>query len=289
MRAADFLIERATGVLFHYTGTSAALKILKSGQFELASITGNKSEEVYAPKDHPYFLSLTRTTLGDYHRYVGTGGVLFKLDGDWFNSRYIVKPIDYWDSAWLHSDGSRTRESEDRVFSKEPTIPITPVTEVHVLLKQQDEYRSPQTRQLMISAKQQDIPVYLYTNERAWRILDKRNSIHPSQVKDILKGPPLRGSTRQPTDFVKPWIELIEKDRDEYLSDRAKRQLKNLLWYHDTTGDQNIGVDLSNARKPDAGDRASAVKLIKYMNDNGFKTTMDLKNAIYDKWKNIKS
>ena len=55
MRAADFLIERATGVLFHYTGTSAALKILKSGQFELASITGNKSEEVYAPKDHPYF------------------------------------------------------------------------------------------------------------------------------------------------------------------------------------------------------------------------------------------
>ena len=90
MRAADFLIERATSVLFHYTGTSAALKILKSGQFELASITGNKSEEVYAPKDHPYFLSLTRTTLGDYHRYVGTGGVLFKLDGDWFNSRYIV-------------------------------------------------------------------------------------------------------------------------------------------------------------------------------------------------------
>lgn len=44
MRAAEFLIERATSVLFHYTSTGAALKILKSGQFELASITGNRSE-----------------------------------------------------------------------------------------------------------------------------------------------------------------------------------------------------------------------------------------------------
>ena len=125
----------------------------------------------------------------------------------------------------------------------------------------------------MITAKKRDIPVYLYTDEKAWRLLDTRKSVQPSQAKDVLKGQPTRGSTRKPTDFVKPWIELIEKDKEEYLSDRAKRQLKNLLWYHDTTGDHNIGVDLSNARKPDAGDRASAVKLIKYMNDNGFKNT----------------
>jgi len=244
VRANEFLIERATSVVFHYTSTGAALKILQSGNFELASTTGNKSEEDYAPKGYPYFLSLTRTPTGDYHRYVGTGGVMFKMNGDWFNSRYIVKPIDYWNSAWLKSDGTRTRESEDRVFSKEPTIPITPVTEVHVLLKEQNEFRSPQTRQLMITAKKRDIPVYLYTDEKAWRLLDTRKSVQPSQAKDVLKGQPTRGSTRKPTDFVKPWIELIEKDREEYLSDRAKRQLKNLLWYHHTTGDHNIGVDL---------------------------------------------
>jgi len=282
------LNERATSVVFHYTSTGAALKILQSGNFELASVTGNPSEENYAPKGYPYFLSLTRTPTGDYHRYVGSGGVMFKMNGDWFNSRYIVKPIDYWNSAWLKSDGTRTRESEDRVFSKEPSIPITPVTEIHILLKEQNEYRSPQTRQIMITAKKKDIPAYLYTDEKAWRLLDTRKSVQPSQAKDVLKGQPTKGSTRKPTDFVKPWIELIEKDREEYLSDRAKRQLKNLLWYHDTTGDHNIGVDLSNARKPDAGDRASAVKLIKYMNDNGFKNTIELKNAIYDKWNKLK-
>jgi len=288
MRINEFLIERATSVVYHYTGTNAALKILQSGNFELASTTGNSSEEDYAPKGYPYFLSLTRTPTGDYHRYVGTGGVMFKIDGDWLNSRYIVKPIDYWNSAWLQSDGTRSREAEDRLFSKTPSVPITPVTEVHVLLKEQNEYRSPQTRQIMITAKQQGIPVYLYTDESAWRLLNKRKSIQPSQAKDVLKGQPTKGSTRKPTDFVKPWIELIEKDKEEYLSDRAKRQLKNLLWYHDTTGDHNIGVDLSNARKPDAGDRASAVKLIKYMNDNGFKNTTELKNSIYDKWNKLK-
>ena len=288
MKANEFLIERATSVVFHYTSTGAALKILQSGNFELASTTGNKSEEDYAPKGYPYFLSLTRTPTGDYHRYVGSGGVMFKMDGDWFNSRYKVKPIDYWNSAWLHSDGTRTREAEDRVFSKTPTIPITPVTEIHILLKEQNEFRSPQTRQLMITAKKRDIPVYLYTDESAWRLLDTRKSIQPSQAKDVLKGQQGPGYSRKPTDFVKPWIELIEKDKEEYLSDRAKRQLKNLLWYPDSDGDHNIGVDLSNARKPDAGDRASAVKLIKYMNDNNIKNTTELKNRIVDKWNKIK-
>jgi len=81
-------------------------------------------------------------------------------------------------------------------------------------LKEQNEYRSPQTRQIMITAKQKDIPAYLYTDEKAWRLLDTRKSVQPSQAKDVLKGQPTRGATRKPTDFVKPWIELIEKGQE---------------------------------------------------------------------------
>ena len=33
MRANEFLIERASSVVFHYTSTGAALKILQSGNF----------------------------------------------------------------------------------------------------------------------------------------------------------------------------------------------------------------------------------------------------------------
>ena len=98
MKATEFITERATSILFHYTSIEHARSIVKSGLFQLASVTGAKSEESYAPPGHPFFLSLTRTSHGDYHNYVGTGAVLFKLNGDWFNSRYIVKPIDKWDA-----------------------------------------------------------------------------------------------------------------------------------------------------------------------------------------------
>ena len=282
------LTERATSVLFHYTSTNAALKILTSGNFELASTTGNKSEEQYAPKGRPFFLSLTRTPQGDYHRYVGTGAVLFKMDGDWFNSRYVVKPIDYWERAWLHSDGSRSREAEDRVFSAEPTIPTTSITEVHVLLKEQDEFRSPRTRMLMFVAKKQGLPVFLYTDEAAWRLLDKRKAKSVKDAGDVLRGAQVpSGPSRKPSDYVKPWIELITKNDQAHLSERAKRLLKTMRYYGRPDEDQNMSVDLSNARKPDAGDRASAVWLIKYMQDNGFKTTLELKNNIEDKWNKI--
>ena len=282
------LTERATSVVYHYTSTMAALKILTSGNFELASTTGNRSEEQYAPKGRPFFLSLTRTPQGDYHRFVGTGAVLFKMDGDWFNSRYMVKPIDYWERAWLHSDGTRSREAEDRVFSAEPTIPITSITEVHVLLKEQDEFRSPRTRMLMFVAKKQGLPVFLYTDEAAWRLLDKRRAKSVKDAGDLLRGAQVpSGPSRKPTDYVKPWIELITKNDQAHLSDRAQRQLKTMRYYGRPDEDQNLSVDLSNARKPDAGDRASAVWLIKYMQANGFKTTLELKNSIEDKWNKI--
>ena len=283
------LTERGSSVLFHYTSTPAAKKILSSGNFELASVVGNRSEEKYAPEGYSYFLSLTRTVTGDYHRWVGTGAVLFKLDGDWFNSRYIVNPIDYWERSWLHSDGTRTREAEDRVFSKEATIPNNAITEVHVLLKEQHELRSPETRQLMILSKQQKLPVYLYTDEQAWRLLDKRRATTPSAARSVLRGAPAHGgSSRKPTDYVKPWIELIEKNKREQLSDRAQRLLKNIMYYSRDDEDNNMGVDLSNARKPNAGDRASAVELIGYLQKNGYgNNTVKLKNDLVAKWNPI--
>ena len=96
---------------------------------------------------------------------------MFVLDGQWFSQRYPVKPIDYWERSWQFSP-DRTREAEDRVFSKESAIPLGGVTAVHVLLKEQDESRSPLTRTILIEAKKLGIPTYLYTDE-ACRILVK--------------------------------------------------------------------------------------------------------------------
>jgi len=282
----EFLIERVTDVVYHYTSTLNALRILQSGEFHLASVVGTKSEEQYAPEGHPYFLSLTRSRVGDYHRYVGSSGVMFVLDGRWINARYKGAPIDYWDRAWLHSDGTRTREAEDRVFSREPTIPITPVTGIHVLIKEQSEFRSPATRKVLILAKQRDIPAWLYVDEDAWRLQDTRKAVSPHEAGNLLKGPDPSRVTRPPRDYLKRWLELIHRTDTKHLSKDADKLKYDIMYYgaYEPKGDQNLGVDLSNARKPDAGDRQSAIKIIDYMRQNGFKHTYELKNAMAEKW-----
>jgi hypothetical protein len=286
MRSQEFLIESVTDVVYHYTSTLKALKILQSGEFQLASVTGNRSEEHYAPEGHPYFLSLTRSRVGDYHRYVGDGAVMFVLDGRWINARYRGGPIDYWDRAWLHSGGTRTRESEDRVFSREPGIPIDPVTAVHVLLKEQDEWSSPATRKILLLAKQRGIPAWFYTDESAWRLQDTRKSIRPGEAGAVLRGPDPSRVTRPPRDYVKTWLELINRTATSQLSKDADKLRYNILVYgaYEPRGDQNLGVDLSNARKPDASDRQSATKIIDYMRQMGYRHTHELKNAMAEKW-----
>jgi hypothetical protein len=286
MRSQEFLIESVTDVVYHYTSTLKALKILQSGEFQLASVTGNRSEEHYAPEGHPYFLSLTRSRVGDYHRYVGDGAVMFVLDGRWINARYRGGPIDYWDRAWLHSGGTRTRESEDRVFSREPGIPIDPVTAVHVLLKEQDEWSSPATRKILLLARQRGISAWFYTDESAWRLQDTRKSISPSEAGAVLRGPDPSRVTRPPRDYVKRWLELINRTATRQLSQDADKLRYNILVYgaYEPRGDQNLGVDLSNARKPDAGDRQSATKIIDYMRQMGYRHTYELKNAMAEKW-----
>ena len=281
----DTLTEGATSVLYHYTGTPNALRILQSGVFELSSTVGNKSEEQYAPKGYPYFFSTTRSKVGDYHRYVGTGGVMFVLDGDWFSQRYPVKPIDYWERMWQHSP-DRTRESEDRVFAKEATIPINGVRAVHVLLKEQNETRSPQTRQILILAKKAGIPTYLYTDEKAWRLQDTRKALDIKQAAPVLKGQEPSRITRPSRDSLEDWLELIYKKNKGELSERAEKLRYTLVYYGSRypTEDQNLSVDMSNARKPGTIGHETAIKLIDYMRKNGIKSTVDLKNALVAKW-----
>lgn len=282
----EILDEGATSVLYHYTGTKHAYEILQSGEFQLSSVTGTQAEKQYAPEGYDYFFSTTRTRTGDYHRYVGTSAVMFVLDGNWFSQRYPVKPIDYWERSWLHAP-DRTREAEDRVFSKEPNIPIAGVKQVHVLIKEQNEFRSPLTRKLLILAKKQGIPAYLYIDERAWRLLDTRRAVSPSEASDVLRGQEPSRVQRDPFDYLTPWLELLYKNSVADLSEKANKIRYNLMYYGD--GDQGLGTEMGNARKPGNEGYETAIKINNIMRKNGFKTTLDLARAVKEKWKDIKA
>ena len=297
MRAYEFITEQtldeaATAVVYHYAGVSAAAKILTTGVFQLSSVTGNQSEEKYAPPGYPYFLSTTRSKVGDYHRYTGSSAVMFVLDGNWLNQRYKTKAVDYWERAWQHSGGDRTSESEDRVFTKTPEIPISGVLAVHVLIKEQHENRSPEIRTILIAAKKQGIPAYLYTDETSWRLQDTRKAVSPGAIAPILKGQQPRGysPSRPPTMYLEPWLELIYKNKKTELTPRAEKLRYDLVYYGSRypNEDSGLGTDMSNARKPNSTDYPTAVKINNYMRKNKFSNTVELKNAMVNKWENIK-
>lgn len=290
MRANEFLTEGATSVLYHYCGTSAALKILKSGNFLLSNVTGNFTERQYAPPGYPYFLSTTRSKVGDYHSYTGSSACMFVLDGNWLSSRYKVKPIDYWERAWAGTP-DKTREAEDRVFSKTPEISTNCITAVHLLLKTNMTNRSAEVRQILILNKTHGLPTFLYKDEKAWRLQDTRKAIQPSAATNLLKGPQhYQNMFRPANNGLNKWLELIYKNNKQDLSPEAAKLRYNLIYYGrtDSTGDQNLGVDMSNARKPGAGaEYDTANKITAFMRRNKYENTIALKTALVNKWEKI--
>lgn len=291
MRATEFIIEAATDTVYHYTSSVGAAQILRNQAFKLSIATGNPSEESYAPKGYPYFFSTSRSKVGDYHRYVGSGGVMFVLDGQWLSQRYPVKPIDYWERAW-QSSPDRSSESEDRVFSKTSEIPLTGVKSIHVLLTEQHPSRSALSREILILSRKLGIPAYFYTNEAAWRLQRPEKAVSVKQSGDLLKGPLYTKYTPRPVKGVKgygrsqlvDWLELIQKPTSQPLSDTATRVLRSLRYYGE--GASQLKNELINARKPNEREYPLAVKIISYMTKNNL-NIQTLVSKLKDKWENL--
>jgi len=295
MKITDILLENLSSIVYHYTRLDAASKILNTGEFELSSTLGSV-EEQYAPKGYHYFLSTTRTVLGGYHSTIGSDAVLFVLDGNWYNQRYPAGPVDYWlnrnPSVYFH----RQHEAEDRLFAKSPTIPITGVSSIHVYLsddpkeRQYNEYMGARARQVIMSAKKRSIPVYVYHDKEAWRLLNKRKSV-PISNNPTLKGPiPYSKRTPRKKSYIYPWIELITKTSSDQLSKDAKSLQYSLKYTYDNLdAAKGLANNLSNARKPSAGqDREDAVKIISYMRQNGLNNIGEFVESIAAKWKDKK-
>ena len=280
------LDEAASSVLFHYTGSvGAALNILKNNEFKLSISTGTV-EAQYAPKGYNYFMSATRSKVGGYHEIVGDTGVMFNLDGNWFNSRYPVKAIDYW--AGMHR-GDRHNESEDRIFAREPSIPADAITAIHILLKEKGEYGSPTTRQLMITSKKRGLPTYLYSDESAWRLQDIRRALPVSAARDILSGIKKTGyisSSNFGKRMLGPWSELIFKKSRSELSKKANDLRYGLTYWNGGQFSDDLGLrnEISNARKPGNSGYAEANKIIAAMRKIGANDVRDLLMFLHKKW-----
>jgi len=284
MRFKELLTERISSIVFHYTNLFAATKIISSGEFELSSTLGTDVESAFAPTGYPYFLSTTRTMTGGYHDYVGSGAAIFVLNGDWFNKRYPGKAVDYWQNRDPKLAAHRRHEAEDRIFSKDPTIPIGGVESLHVFLREDADARYRQlTRRLLIAAKTKNIPAYFYTDETAWRRLDTSKQ---GSVTVLTGGDEPKGYTRGHRGYLMPWMELLFGRDKTKLSKKANSLLYSLNYSYDRTSSrQGLATDLSNARKPNSGpDREHAVKIAQYMRKNKLADLAALIDNIKQRW-----
>lgn len=287
MRLYEFLTEGVSPIVYHYTNISKALKILQSGEFQLSSALGS-IEEKGMPRGNYYFLSTTRTRQGGYHNIIGQTAAMFVLDGTWFNQRYKSSPYDYWqnrDPAVAHH---RRHEAEDRVFSRESTIPIDGVTEVHVLVKPDAEKNHQLwARRTLLAARRRKISTFLYDNETHWRNMDKRKTISVRALSGQLGEP--RGHNSRGRKYMAPWLELIYANRKSSLSRDADKIRYGLQYtYNKQDAIQGLSNDFSNARKPDSGaDRQIVVKIISFMRQNNLSNVSELVEFLADKWKNI--
>jgi hypothetical protein len=224
--------------------------------------------------------------------------VLFVLNGDWYNRHYKASSVDYYQDRNPMSTAAsgRSSEAEDRIFSKEPTMSIGGVKEIHVLVGEgttsaTDSVKA-RARQILILAKKQNIPAYFYTDVTAWLNFDKRNLGDVSLLtgkEDISKVNLANKSTYK--GYLYPWIEVMSANKVDQLGTKARE-----IWYSLVFTDINrlddsskgLANSMSNARKPNSGiDRDHVVKLIDFMNKNKLTTVSELVQFLAKKWQGI--
>jgi hypothetical protein len=285
VRVQEVITEGLSPVVYYYRSLRSAKNILETGNFELSSILGS-IEQQYAPKGYPYFLSTTRTRYGGFHsNVVGRSGVLFVLDGRWYSSKYPAKSVDYWQERGNLILG-RSSEAEDRIFSKEPTMSIGGVKELHVYVNTKEDEMdtfNARARQVLLLAKKMNIPAYFYTDSKAWLNFDKRNL---GDISTLTGQPHVSRRVSTHKGYLRPWLELILRKEKDTLSKKANDIQHDLRYTYDLEKQARfLALDMGNARKPDSGpDRENAVKIIRFMQQNKFNTLRELIDYLKEKW-----
>lgn len=285
------LDERVHDIVYHATYLPHALEIVKTGQFKLSSALAREYGNFEHPKGHPYYLSTSRTKAGNYvvsggtglKPVYGSGRVMLKLDGSWFNRHYRSAPVDYYQRT-----PKGESEQEDRVFSKEPTMPAPNILEIHVFVQYPYPRDGERLRKLMIECKKKSIPIYVYNDGQHWLYQNKKHALSFEEIKTYIEGRVDIDPQRwRATNYFAPWMELWYKNKTEQLSDKAKKLKYDVMytnWFKELV--QQLVNDLNNARSSGTSGYKHAVKLVNLISKLGMKPK-DFVQALRLKWLTI--
>lgn len=238
MKINDILTERISDIVYHATSLHATASILKNKKINLTASSGTTSELKHMPEGKMYYMAVARGKTADYtlHNVSENGSAILVLNGQWFNNNLSGKAVDYWERYWLNmrKAGAKDRysEMEDRIFSEKPSIDISKnpsnvIKEIHIIMnpERMDDRRAKFLLSILKDSKINNIPIYIYDNEKDGILQNKKNSKEISEY--ITKIKEIGINKEQPyqsmmPDYLKPYRELYYKNNRNDLSDKAK-------------------------------------------------------------------
>lgn len=173
------LSEGLSPVLFHFTSLFGAGKIAAEDRFRLSATFSNPSEEQTGAGGKHFFLSVTRSRIGGYTlRSSYNKNVVLVLDGKKLSHRFSGGPVQYWSRSMINMDW-KYDEQEDRIYHTEPYIndASSYIKEAHVLLVPERVDITSVERRALLRMKTKFTKVYVYDDERAFILMDKRRAV----------------------------------------------------------------------------------------------------------------
>jgi hypothetical protein len=246
----DLLTETHLQDLFHATGETNLLQILKDDSLKLAFAGGTQSDLSYN-KGHQFFLSTMRQKYGNYARDIGkeTGfikhHVVIHLDGSALTAAgFKVFPIDYW------GNGPEYSEQEERIVSNKDEIsPLKKfVKDIHVYIPTELKHQltiesiheisnlAPKRGVKVYFYKQQDVQ-YFKAQRTEKAVTDVNKILSPSQLssEDIAWKKWAIDHNKKDTTYLHSFMRIYNHDYSRVEKYPDSHVMKCLLWYpHDS-------------------------------------------------------
>jgi hypothetical protein len=285
MRISSIICEGLSSVLYHSTGIYTVLNILSSDRFRLTPDLGSSVEAGLrsSNKKKIYYMSFARSKMGEYHSSINA---LLVIDGSKLSNLYSGGPVDYWGNSFDKD------EMEDRLYSTKPYISDATqyIRAVHVYYNaSSDDYTNAKKvrvlRKCWILCKRNNIPMYVYTDPAAYRLLDVRKSVPVSSLvydRSIVLDKPYSGSMRN---YYSGYSELLSVNDISKLSPDAAKLLDKIK-YDNYYGDvkRSLSADIHNDKSNDRN-RANLDKFLAKVLSLNLHSVSDILKHIREKFK----
>ena len=293
-RQQRFASESASQVLYHFTQLRKGVDIL-NGEMKLTPAVTH-SDKLFPEQ---YFLSMTRSRTGRYHRD-STSGVMFELDGRKLNQKYKIVPVDYWKMRSTPKMRDDSNEMEERLLANRPSIKLLPYITKIYLLAPIGKVNPYLLRTYSVYARKLGIPLECYTDFKDFQAGNKSKSVKISELAsaDKPKGAAYPRAVRRSDPIFGNALYLLRACSNpdlnlySYLRDgklKLDRRFANYVTNYQRDLVPQLEAAFHNAMRSADKDRSALDRLLTEMRKHGLSTAKGLADFFIqrynDDWK----